>query len=141
MAYNPKKHNRRSTRLKGYDYSLPGLYFVTICTQNRVCLFGEVTDGNTILNRWGRIARDQWQKTETIRDNVALEAFVVMPNHVHGIIQIVGPDNDVVGAYRDTLLLQNDMPLQNDTPLRNRNPEQQSEFRSPSRTLGAIIRG
>ena len=122
MAYNPKKHNRRSTRLKGYDYSLPGLYFVTICTQNRVCLFGEVTDGNMILNRWGRIARDQWQKTETIRDNVALDAFVVMPNHVHGIIQ-------------------NDMPLQNDTPLRNRNPEQQSEFRSPSRTLGAIIRG
>ena len=122
MAYNPKKHNRRSTRLKGYDYSLPGLYFVTICTHNRVFLFGEITDGNMILNRWGRIARDQWQKTETIRDNVALDAFVVMPNHVHGIIQ-------------------NDMPLQNDTPLRNRNPEQQSEFRSPSKTLGAIIRG
>ena len=86
-----------------------------------------------ILNRWGWIARDQWQKTETIRDNVTLDAFVIMPNHMHGIVQIVGPNNDV-GAYRDT-------PLQNDTRQRNNDPEQQSEFRSPSQTLGAIIRG
>src|SRR5699024_7344468 len=95
MGYNPKKRNHRSIRLQGYDYSSPGLYFVTICTYNRACLFGEVTGGKMILNRWGRIARGQWQKTASIRDHVALDVFVIMPNHVHGIVQIVGSNNDV----------------------------------------------
>ncbi|MCW9708730.1 hypothetical protein [Fodinibius salsisoli] len=69
MNYDPKKHNRRSLRLKGYDYSSPGLYFVTICTYDRRCLFGEVANGNMVLNKWGKIARDEWRRTESIRDN------------------------------------------------------------------------
>jgi hypothetical protein len=117
MGYNPEIHNRRSTRLKGYDYSSPGWYFVTICTHNRVCLFGAISDGVMTLNKWGRIASDQWQKTESIRDNVSLDAFVIMPNHVHGIIRITdyhrntGVDDTgsyIVGAYCNT-------PQQNDS--------------------------
>jgi len=142
MGYHPEKHSRRSTRLKGYDYASPGWYFVTICTHNRACLFGQINDGKMILNKSGRIARDQWQNTESIRDNVLLDAFIIMPNHLHGIVQITGSNNNTgadsagaynVGAYRDT-------PLHY-TPLRNNKPTHQSEFRSPSNTLGAIVRG
>jgi len=93
MGYNSKKHNRRSNRLQGYDYSSRGLYFVTICTCNRACLFGEVTDAKMILNRWYRVARGQWQKTASIRDHVALEVFVIMPKHVHGIVQIINSND------------------------------------------------
>lgn len=138
MGYNPEKHNRRSTRLEGYDYSSPGFYFVTICIHNRVCLFGEINDGKMTLNEWGRIARDQWQNTESVRDNVKLDAFVIMPNHVHGIVQITDPDNNSgagnVGAYCNT-------PQRNNTTTQDNNPNHQSELRSPSNTLGAIVRG
>ncbi|GAA5521090.1 hypothetical protein LQ318_05050 [Aliifodinibius salicampi] len=100
-----------------------------MCTHNRVCLFGEINDGNMVLNEWGRIARGQWLETESIRDNVILDAFVIMPNHVHGIIQITHSnrntevDNDGpydVGAYRNT-------PQQNDSPQQNRNTPQQNQ--------------
>src|SRR5699024_8478906 len=98
MTYDPKKHNRRSTRLKGYDYSSAGLYFVTICLQNRECIFGDITDGNMQLNEWGEIARRNWMNTESIRANVKLDAFVIMPNHVHGIIQIIDSNDHSVGT-------------------------------------------
>ena len=99
MKYDPTKHHRRSTRLKGYDYTQPGAYFVTICTYQREPLFGEIVDGNMILNACGEIARDEWFKTARIRNNVQLneDEFVVMPNHLHGIIWIIEP---VVGARR-----------------------------------------
>lgn len=66
MAYNPIKHHRRSIRLKGYDYAQAGLYFITICTQNRVCLFGDVINGEMILNQYGQIAYNEWLKTPQI---------------------------------------------------------------------------
>ncbi len=97
MPYDPEKHHRRSIRLKGYGYAQPGAYFVTIVTQNRVCLFGRVVDGKMMLNEWGRIVRDEWLKTAEMRPRVVLDEFVVMPNHVHGIIILV--DNN----GRDTL--------------------------------------
>lgn len=96
MNRHPSTHHRRSLRLNGYDYAQAGAYFVTICTQNRACLFGEVVDGKMRLNVFGEIAREEWFRTGQIRPNVELDAFVIMPNHIHGIIVIRGN----VGATR-----------------------------------------
>ncbi len=98
MIYGPHRHQRRSLRLPGYDYSQAGAYFVTLCTHDRACVFGEVVDGEMRLNEWGEIVRDEWFKTATVRPYVVLNAdeFVIMPNHVHGIIWIV--NDDMVGA-------------------------------------------
>ncbi|MCP9441172.1 MAG: hypothetical protein NNA20_01135 [Nitrospira sp.] len=81
--------NRRSLRLKGYDYSRPGAYFVTIVTQNRACLFGEVVDGAMRLNEIGKIVRQCWLDIPAHFAHTELDEFVVMPNHVHGIIVII----------------------------------------------------
>lgn len=98
MKYNPARHHRRSIRLKGYDYRQPGAYFITIVTQDRVCLFGEVADGEIRLNDAGKIVCEEWFAAARIRPYVRLDEreFVVMPNHVHGIIWIA----DTVGATR-----------------------------------------
>ena len=89
VPYDPEKHHRRSIRLADYDYSQPGAYFITICTQDKVCLFGKVIDGEMHLNAFGWIVDEEWQKTAQVRSNVLLDEFVVMPNHVHGIIRII----------------------------------------------------
>jgi len=91
MKYNPEIHHRRSIRLKGYDYTQPGAYFVTFCAYQRLHLFGEVVNGEVILNGRGKIARDEWFKTAELRPYVKLyeDEFVIMPNHGHGIIWIV----------------------------------------------------
>ena len=86
MKYDPNKHHRRSIRLKGYDYAQAGAYFVTVCTHDRACLFGEVVDGEMRLNDAGNIIRDEWIRTGDMRSNVELDAFVVMPNHFHAIV-------------------------------------------------------
>jgi len=88
MTYNPAKHNRQSIRLKGYDYAQSGLYFITICCHNRACVFGHIENGIMIMNQYGKIAHNHWKKTIEIRNNIELHEFVVMPNHIHGIIQI-----------------------------------------------------
>jgi hypothetical protein len=82
------KQSRRSIRLTEYDYAQPGAYFITICTNNRECLFGEMADGAVLLNAFGDIAVDEWLRTAVVRHNVSLDAFVVMPNHLHGLIII-----------------------------------------------------
>ena len=74
--------------MQGYDYTSEGYYFVTICTKDRVCYFGNVIDQEMYLSEIGKIAEAEWLKTETIRKNVKLDEFVVMPNHVHGIVCI-----------------------------------------------------
>src|SRR5688500_23792 len=90
MKYNPEIHHRRSIRLKGYDYTQPGAYFVTFCSYQRMHVFGKVVNGEMILNDIGKIARDQWFKTAELRPYVKLyeDEFVIMPNHGHGIIWI-----------------------------------------------------
>lgn len=99
MIYDLAKHRRRSIRLRGYDYHQPGAYFVTICTQNRECIFGEVVDRQMILNEAGRMVETVWRELPQHYAGIEVEAFVVMPNHVHGIIILVGagapacPDN------------------------------------------------
>ena len=84
------KRHRQSYRLKGYDYSGCGCYYVTICTQSRKCFLGEVVNGEMVLNLYGRIAHDEWLRSADVRAELRLDAFVVMPNHVHGIVFMDG---------------------------------------------------
>ena len=90
--YNPEIHHRRSIRLQGYDYSQVGLYFITICTFEKQHLFGKITNGKMILNAFGNIAQNEWVKTTEIRQNIDMLEYIIMPNHMHGIILI--NDND-----------------------------------------------
>ena len=99
--------NRGSLRLRGYDYSQNGAYFVTICTNESKCLFGHVVDGSMRLNQLGLLVEQEWCKTAQVRSNVELDYFVVMPNHLHGILLLsdaavkVGPTYRT--AHADTL--------------------------------------
>ena len=86
--YRPDIKPHKSIRLKGYDYSRAGAYFVTICTHNKECLFGSVMDENMVLNDFGRMVDVEWLKTAEIRKNVVLDGYVIMPNHFHGIVLI-----------------------------------------------------
>jgi putative transposase len=84
-------HHRKLLRLKGYDYSNAGLYFITICCQDRVWRFGRVDNGKMILNEFGQIANDEWTKLESRFENFELDVFQIMPNHMHGIIKLKEP--------------------------------------------------
>lgn len=88
MKFDSQKHHRRSIRLKGYDYSQAGAYFVTIVTWQREMLFGEIVGGEMKLNEFGQIVYEKWQWLETQYEYVELGAWVVMPNHFHGILII-----------------------------------------------------
>lgn len=88
MKYNPNFHHRRLIRLKGYDYSQAGLYFITLLVKHREHLFGRIKNGIMCLNEYGAIAYNEWLRTPTLRPNVSLGELVVMPNHLHGIIVI-----------------------------------------------------
>jgi len=104
MPYDPQRHHRRSIRLPGYDYTQPGAYFITIVTHERMPSFGEIVDGEMRLNEYGQIVPAEWFQTAVVRPYVVLhpDEFVVMPNHVHGIVWIVdmGGMDDDVGAQR-----------------------------------------
>jgi putative transposase len=119
MTYNPKIHHRRSIRLRGYDYSQNGLYFVTICTHDRLPLFGVITNGDMTLNSSGQIAHQEWFKTTQIRPEIRLHESIVMPNHIHGIIEITSLD-DI------------DRPSSNDT---------ENTITDVKTTLGKVLRG
>ncbi len=90
MGYNPDIHHRRSIRLKGYDYSQPGAYFLTICTQDRKCLYGEIVDDKMRLNDAGQMVQTVWDEIPAYYPGIDIDAFMIMPNHIHGIIKIVG---------------------------------------------------
>jgi len=100
MPYNPSIHHRRSIRLKGHDYTQPAAYFVTLCTHEWAHLFGKVVDGAMQLNECSEIVCTEWFQTAVVRPYVVLnlDEFVVMPNHIHGIIWIVGNDNSDDGV-------------------------------------------
>ena len=102
--YNPEKHHRRSIRLTGYDYKQSGAYFVTIVTRNRLCLFGDISDGEMVLSDTGRIAEVSWVGLSSRFPTVSLDSFVVMPNHIHGIItvgaQFIAPDSIPYNSLR-----------------------------------------
>jgi putative transposase len=88
MDYDPERHHRHSIRWQGHDYAAGGTYFVTICTVERACLFGEVVDGQMRLNPLGSIVEQEWVRTGQIRPEVEIDVFAVMPNHLHGLITI-----------------------------------------------------
>lgn len=90
MKYNPDIHHRKSIRLKGYNYSQTGAYFITICIQNRECLLGSIVNGKMILNDAGKMIAAWWKKLFEKFLNIVIDEYVIMPNHIHGIIQIVG---------------------------------------------------
>src|SRR5689334_11966933 len=91
MKYDPDIHHRRSTRLKVYDYTQPGAYFVTVCTHQRDEIFGEVIKGEMKLSTLGRIVREEWFRSAEIRKEIRIfeDEFVGMPKHIHGINWIV----------------------------------------------------
>jgi len=86
MKYDLTKHRRRSIRLKDFDYSRPGAYFVTVVTQGRLPFFGNIVDGQTRLSDEGVVTCQCWQLIAEHFSNVSLDEFVVMPNHLHGIV-------------------------------------------------------
>ena len=90
MTFNPDIHHRRSIRLRDYNYSLAGAYFVTICTLNRECLFGTIHDNAITLNDAGRMIEAWWEKLPHKFPTIDRDVSVVMPNHFHGIMAIVG---------------------------------------------------
>ncbi|NET41654.1 MAG: hypothetical protein F6K15_06855 [Okeania sp. SIO2B3] len=99
MSYDHNKHHRRSLRLRGYDYSQAGAYFLTICTYNRQTLFGEIIDGKMQLNQLGEVVAEEWERSAQIRQEIELDYSVIMPNHLHGIAIIHNVEsNDRVGA-------------------------------------------
>ncbi len=86
MAPHQNERHRHSIRLRGFDYREAEAYFITVCTVNRQCLFGAILDGAMELNSLGEIITDEWHRTAIMRPRVSLDAFVIMPNHVHGIV-------------------------------------------------------
>jgi len=103
MAIDAQKNLvRKSLRLKDYDYSQPGAYFITICTENRVCYLGNVVDGITISYPISDVIREVWQEIPVKFQGVDLDAFIIMPNHVHGIVVIKKECRDMIKqAHRD----------------------------------------
>jgi putative transposase len=100
MDDSPTPH-RRSLRLREYDYGQAGAYFVTVCTHRRECLFGKIGEGIMALNEYGKIVEDEWHRSKQMRHGVDLGAFIVMPNHIHGIIHLTG--NPAFDGRRGTM--------------------------------------
>ena len=84
------KYRIDSHRMKGWDYSANGFYFITICVQNMRCIFGHIINGEMILSEFGKIADDEWHKSFEMRQELILHQFILMPNHLHAIIEICG---------------------------------------------------
>ena len=136
MSYNPKKHHRRSIRLKGYDYSQAGLYFITICCKNKAYLVGNISvEGENIppkmiLNNAGKIAEECWLDIPKHFPNVILHEHIIMPNHIHGIIELVVEKN--VSPYNE----------KNNAEYFRKSTKYALAVRcSPSKTIGSVVRG
>ncbi len=110
--YNPKIHHRRTIRLQGYDYSRAGLYFITICCENREHRFGKIENNEMILNDAGKIAEECWLEIPNHFPNAILHEHIIMPNHIHGIIQL---KTDNIGGVQNAGV-QNFEPLQQNIP-------------------------
>jgi REP element-mobilizing transposase RayT len=97
MPDDPNQYHRRSIRLEEFDYSSPGVYFVTVVTYHRVRMFGEVVEGEMKLNQFGLIVAQAWEWLPARYPYVILDPYIVMPNHFHGILRII----ELVRAGRD----------------------------------------
>ena len=98
-----KMRDRRSMRLPEYDYTRGGVYFVTICTYRFASLFGRIVNGNVQLNGLGRLVEEEWRRTAEIRPSVDVDLFVVMPNHVHGLLRISDSQAECIPEVSTTI--------------------------------------
>lgn len=136
MRFNPDIHHRRSIRLRGYKYSHAGAYFVTLCTWKRECLFGEIVDGEMVLNNIGSIAAAVWTDLSSHYRHVELDAFVIMPNHVHGLIVFCDEQTEETDSQQGRV---GNPPLQDE--IRHGLPEIVRGFKAfSSRHINAIRR-
>lgn len=141
-TYDPAKHHRRSIRLKEYNYTRPGAYFVTICTEKRACLFGNISVETMQLNGYGDIIQACWNNLLQHFPFVKLDTFVIMPNHLHGIVIITERDFNNGNAGRGEAffslpdkLCQN-FVTKNASPLRSTT---QQSHGTQTGSLGAIM--
>jgi len=134
MKYNPNVHHRKSIRLKGYDYSHSDSYFITICTKNKENYFGTINNMQMRLSKIGNIANQCWQEIPKHFPIVQLNQYVIMPNHVHGIIIIGGEDNNCVDNNAKTRVV----GVQDFEPLQGKINKFQHII---SNSIGSIIRG
>ncbi len=135
FRYNPEIHHRKSHRLQDYDYSMDGFYFITLVCYNRCRYFGKIQKGEMILNELGKVAFEEWYNTPNVRPYVVLHAFVVMPDHLHGIIEI--KENPCNSPKEQRKIVPNPEKPNISQNTHSTNPK----FKSPSHTIGAIIRG
>ena len=91
MAYDPRKHHRRSIRLRGYDYAGGGAYYITICSQNKAYVFGQIVEGEMVMNEAGRLVQKTWDALPQRFVSLVLDAFQIMPNHLHAVFVLPGP--------------------------------------------------
>lgn len=123
------KYRIKSTRLPEWDYSWNGYYFITICTKDQACYFGDVVDEKMVFSDMGKIVFNEWQNNETVRTNVKLDEWIVMPNHLHGII-IINNGNDFGTGNVDT-------PRRGVSTVKKRNRHHNLQWKSNS--LGSIV--
>jgi REP element-mobilizing transposase RayT len=138
MKYNSAIHHRRSIRLKDYDYSQSGLYFVTICCKDKICHFGKIENEEMVLNDTGKMVMQCWLSIPEHFPHAVLYEYVIMPNHIHGIIQLT----DGVGAKNyspDNTNTKNLSP--NNIDVIDTWAKDFSPLRGTSRTIGSIVRG
>ena len=143
MAYVLEQHHRRSIRLQGYDYSGEGLYFITICTQNRLCLFGDVVNHKMILNNAWQVAHNCWLEIPKHFPHVVLHEFVIMPNHVHGIIELKNIGNVCVECHANQppgVGAENFLPLPPPLPQTTIQPRHQFQKMIP-RSIASMVKG
>ena len=100
QAFYPMQPKRKSQRKQDYDYSQPGYHAVTVCTQNRSCLFGVIGKGDMLLNEAGRMIDKIWHEMPEHHPGIALDVMQIMPNHLHGIIVVREVGTDPWGVSR-----------------------------------------
>jgi putative transposase len=127
------KYRIESARLSGWDYSSPGAYFVTLCTKGMLNWFGDVVDGTIQLSPIGDIVADEWRRTEQIRSDVSLDQWIVMPNHLHGIV-VIREASRVETNRRPKTSVETHRDASLQEPKRN-------EFGPQRNNLASIIRG
>lgn len=118
---------------------MPWWYYITICTFERKSLFGDVIDGEMILNDLGKILEEEWIKTKVIRKNIDLDYYVIMPNHMHG--NIIINSRGELNSPQQLNSPQELNPTENENEGRMQYAPTNDNLKSPSQTLGAIIRG
>lgn len=137
-------HQRRSNRLKGYNYCSTGIYFVTVRAKGFDNVFGYIENEKVLLNKIGLIAYDEWIKTSRIRTNVAIDTFIIMPDHIHGIIEIlpaVGATGSVAQNFNNNRLKKLNIQFFNerDDPVSYKKFDLNTKNSLQSNSLGSII--